>query len=205
MKEQISGSVRIPWRGTSPFRMIFRGASQVVIFGIIGFYALQVRTGELALDDGLDEYRSGIEGAATAFLVIAGIAVVVGAIQLVVGILDASPRRTVEGVVASAGRRRSGDFLPQAAQHLWYRSRNRSGQLREHRRRSWHELVIDTDGGRRHLTVRPKLTRQADPGAYIRAKVSPILGYVSSVEVVSTAPTGAPVGAPPQGLHPQGQ
>lgn len=195
MKEQISGSVRIPWKGTSPFRMIFRGVIQVGIFGFIGWYALQVRSGAVEIDAGLDEYRNGIENAATAFLAIAAIAVAIGAIQLVVGILDATPRRTVEGVVASAGRRRSGDFLPRAAQQLWYRSRNRSGQLREHRRRMWFELVIDTDGGRRHLTVRSKLTRQADPGAFVRAKVSPILGYVSSLEVVSTAPSGAPVGA----------
>jgi hypothetical protein len=192
MINQISRLARMPWRGMHPGKLLVRGIVQVGFMGFVGVIALQVRTGAIELDEGMAEYQSGIETAATVALIIAGISIVVGAVQVVVGVLDLTPRRSIEGVVVRAGSRRTGDSLPYGLQMLLFRRRDSHGNRREHQRRYWNEIVLDTDSGRRVFTVRPRLVNQVRAGAFVRLKASPILGYVAKLEGVSTAPEGTP-------------
>ncbi|MGY6499888.1 MAG: hypothetical protein ACXIVQ_03180 [Acidimicrobiales bacterium] len=186
--------MNLPWKGKSPGHMLVSGIVQIVLFGVLAWLCLQVLDGRYIEDDALlQEYEDGVRTAATIGLVITGLSVLVGAVRAVVGAIDLTPRRTVEGLVVRTERRRTGDFLPGPVQQLVYHRRNdASSHSRAHRRKHWLEVVVDTADGRSTLTVRPKIHRQAQTGQMVRMKVSPILGYVSSMELLGAVPPPDP-------------
>lgn len=190
--ESMLGRRLRPWWGSSPWRLILRGIVGAVIFGVVIYACLQVRSGELDLaETGLEDQRSTIDRVALIVGILAAVGVLHRLVQLVVGLLDAFPRKVVEGTVLAAARRRTGDFLPGIVQTLWYRRDDGHGVTREHRRRTRYEVVIDTPAGPRSWNVRPKVFRAAEVGRQVRLTATPLVGHVTDI-----TPLGHSSGAP---------
>lgn len=174
-------SVR-PWSGRSPLALIVRGLIGV---GVAVFLVAISRGFAAVLGEMAGQVGGGVTSRDLAPLGVFGFiaAVVVGVPalgMLVVGVLDAVPRRSVVGTVLSVSERRFGDFLPILAQRLVW-ERNRHGGSGIDRRRTRTEVVLLTDAGELAFTVRSGRHREVlRVGRAVRLSVSPIAGYVAS-------------------------
>lgn len=166
-----------PWSGRSPLGLIIQSVIQIVIFSIISSFVIGLR----AEAQNTPEAFAAL-GALLFIMIISFIGLILLAlVQLAVGIIDLVPRKTVRGVVESVDERKIGDVLPYFAQQMVF---NRNPN-RMDKRRSRTELVLRTDKGVRQWTVRSsKARRQLRIGQTVSITISPLVGYVASVEVL---------------------
>lgn len=175
-----------PWKGTNPWRLVVRGGVQLALSAVVAWVCLQLLADAYDLAEaGLAEHEATIDGAATGVLVAAALVAIYSLVRLVVGIVDiASPRRSVEGVVADVARRRTGDVLPRFAQDVIYRHSEGAAE-RDLRRRHWCELLLDTAQGRVTFYVNPRIFDSVRPGTRVVVRPSRLLGHVSAVDPVA--------------------
>ena len=185
-------SFRPGW-GEHPGKVAFGGAIQAVVYGAIAYIALAAARSESQLDSLDDEQRQWVALGATIVAVVAGLAAVYALLKLIIGLADLLPRRTLEGEVVRNRTYRTGHRLPKVLQWAMWSGQDDNGQTREHRRRTRHHLAIDdgTDDRIMAYEVRDDVRRQAPQGARVRVRVSPLLGYVSNVELLSPPPRSA--------------
>lgn len=161
-----------PWPGRSPLTLLWRGGVQAalcIFFFIVAGRFLQ----GTALEAGFPR------GSLTLLKVALGVGLLVGVVEIAVGLIDMSSRRTVTGVVASLTRRRFLDFLPRMAERAVF-NRNTNGY---DRRRERLELVLNTPQGPKRWTVRnSKVSRSLQVGDHVALTVTRITGYVSQVQ-----------------------
>ena len=194
--ESMLGRRLRPWWGQAPSKLLIGGLVRAGLFGLIIYGCWQVRYGsvdltEIDLADGsLEDHRSTIETAAAWVAAVSAVLALYNLIQVAVGAIDLFVRRHVEGQLLAAQERRTGDFLPGIVQHFWFRSRDRSSMNRSVRRRRRYEVVIATSRGPKSWNIRLQdfSKVRSRNGARVRLRVSPLLGYVSRIEVLD-APT----------------
>lgn len=169
-----------PWSGYSPLSLILRGAVQIAIS--IFFLVFAVRL--LSPDEDNAQALRYLSGTAAIVLVSAAIVALLGAVRIVIGVLDLLTSRTVVGTVMSMSDRRFLDFLPEQLEHVIFAR----GQGID-RRRVRTEVVLSTASGQRQWTVRKRALRTSlRPGTTVRLTVTPLAGYVSSVETLPPHP-----------------
>jgi hypothetical protein len=204
--------LRPAW-GLHPFRALLSGLIQTAVFGGVAVAALLVWTGNAKAFSDL-ELEAGVviwvERAALVAMLVLGPLALYAAIEALLGLVDLFPRRTVEGLVLRARARRQGDWLPAPVQRVWYsgsgqhRHNRHSGASRwagvstNHHRRVVHWLAVDDGHGSvvRAHRVRPGVYGRAPQGARVRLRVSPLLGYVTQVELLAPPPRPDPAPAP---------
>ena len=196
--ESMLGRRLRPWWGQAPSKLLIGGLVRAGLFGLIIYGCWHVRYGsvdltEIDLADGsLEDHRSTIETAAAWVAAVSAVLALYNLIQVAVGMIDLFVRRHVEGQLLAAQERRTGDFLPGIVQHFWFRSRDRSSMNRSVRRRRSYEVAIATSRGPKSWNVRLQDFSKVRwrNGARVRLRVSPLLGYVSRIEVLEApAPT----------------
>ncbi len=177
----------VPGWGRHPGRVAFEGAVQAAFAGFAAYGGFYVASGDLDLDALSDDQRRwlGLGG-----LVVAALAAAVclfAASKFVLGVADLFARRTIEGEVVRTRVYRTGHRLPRWLQWLLWSGRDESGLSRDHDRRTRHHVAIDAgddDTIVAHV-VRPQLYTTVAQGARVRASVTPRLGYVRSIDMLS--------------------
>ena len=193
-------SLRPGW-GQHPGRVAFTGLVQAVVFGALAYFAFYVSRAESELDS-LDEQQRRWVGLAALIIAIACATGVLAAVtRLVIGVADLFPRHTIEGEVVRRRTYKTGHRLPRIFQWAMYSGTDEHGMRRDINRRTKQHLAIDdgTDDRIVAYSVGPEIFRRAPQGARVRIRVSPLLGYVASLEI--TAPPASAVGDPTV-LHP---
>lgn len=193
--EEVLGRRLRPWWGQAPSKLITRGVVQGALFGLLGYGCIQVLAGNVDLSDpALADHERWIDVVATVGLVLAGLAIVYSAIRIIVGAIDLTSRKTVEGVLVSARHRHLGDTLPGPVQ--WglemrrrQQARSASGYEYDQSRRTRLEIVVDTPHGPKSWNVRHKHFHESLVGQPIRLTASPLLGYVREVEATTNGPS----------------
>ncbi len=183
----------IPSWGVHPLRVAFTGLVQVVIWGIVGYLALTVARGDVELSS-LPEDTRRILNLAAAVVVVAMVPLLLlGLIRLVLGLWDLFPRRTIEGELVRTREFQTGHRLPRVIQWMLWSGRDESGMRRDQRRRTrWYVAVDDGTSDRIvAYSCRSDLWKGVRQGGRVRMKVSPRLGYVSSLEQISPPPSGS--------------
>lgn len=186
-------ALRPAW-GQSPWSTAISGAVQAAFLGLLA------GGGYLVADDRLDltslpEPNQRI--ARLAGLVVAGVAAsgaLYALLKFTLGVLDLFPRRTIEGEVVRRRELKTGHRLPRIVQWLMWSGQDEHGERREHRRRTRHHIAVD-DGSDDSIVahqVRPQLFRSVGQGARVRMKVSPLLGYVTEITLLSPPPRREP-------------
>ena len=169
-----------PWSGYSPLSLILRG---LIHLAVCGFFLVLVRRfgsgDEIIGGEAELAFLGNLVSLAT---IVLAVLVIIAAARIVVGVLDLVPRSTVTGVVQTVRERKVGDFLPRLVQRRIF-ARNPTNL---DRRKIRTEVVLLTDAGERHWTVRNRKTaRLLQPGSRMRVTVSPLVGYVAAAEPVS--------------------
>lgn len=179
-------SYRPGW-GQHPGKVALTGLIQAFVYGAIAYFALAVARSESQLDTLDDEQRRWVSLGATIVAIVAGLAAAYALLKVVLGVADLIPRRTIEGEVVRRRTFRTGHRLPKLLQWAMWSGRDESGLSRDRQRRTRHHLAVDDGSDDRVLAreVRPEIAKQAPQGARVRIRVSPLLGYVSSIEVLS--------------------
>lgn len=179
-------SFRPGW-GQHPAKVVFASLIQAFVYGAIAYFALSVARSESQLDSLDDEQRRWVSLGATIVALVAGLAAAYALLKLVVGVADLFPRRTIEGEVVRRRTFRTGHRLPKVLQWAMWSGRNDHGQSRGQQRRTRHHIAVDDGSGDRVLAreVRAEIARQAPQGSRVRIRFSPLLGYVSDIEVLS--------------------
>lgn len=103
-----------PWSGYSPLSLILRGAVQIAI----GIFFLVFAMRLLSPDEDNAQALRYLSGTAVIVLVSAAIVALLGAVRIVIGVLDLLTSRTVVGTVMSMSDRRFLDFLPEQLEHV---------------------------------------------------------------------------------------
>ncbi len=175
-----------PGWGQHPAKVAFGSLIQAFVYGAIAYFALAIARSESQLDTLDAEQRRWVSLGATIVAVIAGLAAAYALLKLVIGVADLVPRRTIEGEVVRRRAFRTGHRLPKVVQWAMWSGQDESGQHRDSQRRTRHHLAVDDGSDDRVLAreVRAEIARQAPQGARVRIRVSPLLGYVSSIEVL---------------------
>ncbi len=179
-------SFRPGW-GQHPAKVAFTGLIQAFVYGAVAYFALTVARSETQLDSLDDEQRRWVSLGATIVAVVAGLAAAYALLKIVIGVADLVPRRTIEGEVVRRRTFRTGHRLPKVLQWAMWSGRDESGISRDQQRRIRHHLAVDDGSDDRVLAreVRPEIAQQAPQGARVRIRVSPLLGYVSHIEMLS--------------------
>jgi hypothetical protein len=182
-------SFRPGW-GQHPGKVAFGGAIQAVVYGAIAYFALTAVRSESQLDGLDDEQRRWVSLGATIVAVLAGSAAAYALVKLVIGLADLFPRRTIEGEVVRNRTYRTGHRLPKLLQWAVWSGRDEHGFNRDHNRRTRHHLAVDDGSDDRILAyeVRDTIRRQAPQGGRVRMRVSPLLGYVSELTLLTPPP-----------------
>lgn len=182
-------SLRPGW-GKSPWSVALGGALQAAVYGLIAYAGLQVAGGEVDLSDLPEPAQEWLPLAGLVVFAMAAAGALFGAVKVVLGVLDLFPRRVVEGEVVRARELRTGHRLPKVVQWLAWSGNDEHGQRRDLRRRVRHHVAIDdgTDDSIVAHQVRSSLFRSVRQGSRVRAKVSPLLGYVSEITELSPPP-----------------
>jgi hypothetical protein len=191
-----------PGWGQHPGRVAFTGLVQAVVFGAFAYFGFYIARAESELD-GLDDQQRKWVGLVGLIVAIGCSLLVVSAIsRVVIGVADLVPRRTIEGEVVRRRTYKSLHRLPRVLQWMIYSGRDQHGMNRDMNRRTKYHLAIDdgTDDRIVAYTVDSDIYRLAPQGARVRVKVSPLLGYVSRLEV--TAPPPRSAASEPGVLHP---
>lgn len=166
-----------PWSGRSPFGLIVRGGIQVAINVYLFSLLTRLAKGdEFAATTGEMAYLRNFALIGMVIVVVIGL---LGALKIVIGVLDLFPRNAIAGTVLSVRDRKMGDFLPTIAQRMIF---ERDAQALD-KRKTRKELVLQTPDGIRQWTIRKtSVPRDLDEGTVVQITVSPLVGYVSSVQ-----------------------
>ncbi len=185
-------SFRPGW-GEHPGKVAFGGLIQAVVYGAIAFFALSAVRSETQLDTLEAEQRRWVSLGGTIIAVVLGVAAVYALVKLVIGIADLFPRRTLEGEVVRRRTYRTGHRLPKVLQWAMWSGTDEHGMRRDYRRRTRRHIAIDDGSDDRILaySVRDEVFRDALQGARVRVRVSPLLGYVSDLQLLSPPPRSA--------------
>lgn len=173
-----------PWAGHSPVSLLARGVIQTAISALILTSMLRfAATGEAV--NAAEHELAALRPLVVMVMIVFGLSIGIGVFRIVIGALDLAPRRQVTGTVVDLRERRMGDFLPRMAQRMIF-ERNDQGLDR----RKWRtEVVLNTPEGLRQWTVRKRSLEQfLQHGAQVLLSVTPLAGYVASVEPVGTQP-----------------
>lgn len=194
-------SLRPGW-GQHPGRVAFEGLLRAVVFGVIAWFAVGVARADDELTSLDPDQREWVSLGAVIVAILAAVAAAYGLVRLVIGVADLFPRRTVEGDVVRRRRFRSGHRLPRPLQWMVWSGRNDHGMRRDQNRRVRYHLAVDdgTDDSVLAYTVRSAIHSRAPQGAKVRMRVSPLLGYVSDLEMLAPPPRSA--AGEPDVLHP---
>ncbi|MDX2378595.1 MAG: DUF2207 domain-containing protein [Acidimicrobiia bacterium] len=194
-------SFRPGW-GQHPGRVAFAGLVQAVVFGVVAYFAFYVSRADSELDSLDDQQRRWVGLAALIIAIACAVVVLTALTRLVIGVADLIPRNTLEGEVVRRRTYRTGHRLPRLFQWAMYSGTDEHGMRRDFNRKTKHHLAIDdgTDDQIVALSVGPQIFQRAPQGARVRIKVSPLLGYVSALEITAAPPST--VGAEPAVLHP---
>ena len=191
-----------PGWGQHPGRVAFTGLVQALVFGVFAYFGFYIARAESELD-GLDDQQRKWVGLVGLIVAIGCSVLVVSAIiRVVIGVADLFPRRTIEGEVVRRRTYKSLHRLPRVLQWMIYSGRDQHGMDRDMNRRTKYHLAIDdgTDDRIVAYSVESDIYGLAPQGARVRVKVSPLLGYVSQLEV--TAPPPRSAASEPGVLHP---
>jgi hypothetical protein len=178
------------WRpswGQHPGRVAFEGLIQAAMTGLIAFAGYYVASADTDLDTLTAQQRQWVGLAGMVVAVVASAACIFAIIRVVLGVSDLFSRLTVEGEVVRRRQFQSWHRLPKVLQWIAFSGRDQNGLSRDHQRRRKYHLAIDP-GDVETLTaytVKEEFYRQAPQGSRVRVKVSPRLGYVASVELLS--------------------
>jgi hypothetical protein len=194
-------SFRPGW-GQHPGKVALTGLIQAFVYGAIAYFALSVARSESQLDTLDDEQRRWVNLGATIIAIVAGLAAAYALLKVVIGVADLFPRRTIEGEVVRRRTFRTGHRLPKVLQWAMWSGRGQNGMRRDHQRRTRHHLAVDDGSDDRVLAreVRAEIAKQAPQGSRVRIRVSPLLGYVSNIEVLS--PPARSAASEPGVAHP---
>jgi hypothetical protein len=179
--------------GVHPGRVLFEGLIQGVLSGVVAVVGYRVARDESILDGLTDAQRRWISLGGLVVGLLAAAVFVFCLAKVVLGLLDLFRRRTVEGELVRRRLFKTGHRLPKVVQWLAWSGRNQQGTSREYNRNAKHHLAID-DGSDESVVayvVKPAIYGQVSQGARVRLQVSPLLGYVSSIEVLTPAPRSA--------------
>lgn len=172
-----------PWSGHSPISLIVRGAVNAAIGVFFIVLALRMLSPNPA-DETAVAMRS-LRGLAIGMLLTAIIIALMGCAKILVGVLDLAPRQSVVGTVFSLHDRKFLDFLPTVVRHAIFQRHDSSYD----RRRTRYEVVLATATGHRQWTVRKSAMRALlTVGTTVRLTVSPLAGYVASVDPLPAMP-----------------
>jgi len=185
-------SFRPGW-GEHPGRVAFGGAIQAAVYGVVSYLALTAARSETRLDALDGDQRRWVSLGATIITIVAGVAALYALIKVVIGIADLFPRRTLEGEVVRNRTYRSGHRLPKVLQWAIWSGRDEHGLDRDRQRRVRHHLAVDDGNDDQILAyeVRHTIRNEAPQGSRVRLRVSPLLGYVSKVELLAPPPRSA--------------
>lgn len=194
-------SFRPGW-GRHPGRVAFAGLVQAFVFGAFAYGAFYVSRAESELDSLDEQQRRWVGLAALVVAIVCAVVVLSAVMRLVIGVADLVPRRTIEGEVVRRRTYRTGHRLPRVFQWAMYSGTDEHGMSRDMNRRTRQHLAIDdgTDDRIVAYSVGPEIFRRASQGARVRVRVSPLLGYVATLEVLLPATPSA--ASEPAGLHP---
>lgn len=185
-------SFRPGW-GQHPARVALGGLVQAVVYGAIAYFALVASRSDEVLESLDDQQRGWVSLGAAVIAIIAGVAAVYALVKFVVGIADLFPRRMLEGEVVRNRTFRTGHRLPKVLQWAMWSGRDDHGRRRDQGRRTRHHVAVDDGSDDRVLAyaVREDICRRTPQGARVRMRVSPLLGYVSDVEMLAAPPSSA--------------
>jgi len=176
-----------PSWGEKPISVAARGLLQAVAAGFVALGAFYVSGSDEVLDQLTADQRRTVGLVALIVAVLAAGACVVAVVRFVLGVSDLAAMRTVEGEVIRLRAFPQGHRLPKVLQWAWYSGRDPSGVRRDQYRRTRYHLAIDPgDVDRvRAYTVSPAIHGRLVQGGRVRARVTPRLGYVASVDVLA--------------------
>lgn len=184
-----------PWWGRSPVWLIVSAAISFVLIGIIMYYLLQYRAESAGDEDSfldasfeLGWFDIGVMSIIFALLALWAI---VSALKVGVAVFDLMFTATVEGLVVSVRRHQVSDILPPVLRNGFYifrNFRNRGNYHYHQTERGRLLLTLHTDTkGPRNWPMRYKLRSRLPSGGRVRIRVTPLTGYIRSVEVLSAA------------------
>lgn len=185
-------ALRPAW-GQAPWSTALGGLIQAAVMGFFTVGAFMMADNEFDLSALPDSSQRTIRLLALGVAAVAALGTTFALVKVVLGVADLFRRRVVEGEVVRRRTLRTGHRLPKVVQWLIWSRRDQSGMRRDHRRRTRHHLAVD-DGTRDSIVahqVRSKIYAEAPQGARVRMKVSPLLGYVSEIEMLSPPPRSA--------------
>lgn len=179
-----------PGWGEHPFRALVASLTRGVVVGVLAWFTLLAAGGHLeALRDLPSEVQLWI--ARLGPIVVALLLPVLAwqATVAVMAVLDLFGRRRVRGVLVRKRRFTSGARLPGPVRWLWRNRREpHSGMRVRVKVRSY--VAVDTGKTDRIAAwkVDPRVFGQAPQGAEVVARVTPLLGHVKSLEMISPPP-----------------
>lgn len=179
-----------PWSGTSPARLLVTGVVRLALCGLLAWLAVRVATDRGLAELGDELAQSGNTPPLGILAIILGVAAALVGLfalfRLAGGVIDLLGSREVSGVVVSLDSRRALDAIPtQLLRAVLARGRDRYGGSDTYRHRT--ELVVDTGSGVHQWTIRKhSVIRDVRRGMAIRFRVTPIAGYVSNVEILTS-------------------
>jgi hypothetical protein len=179
--------------GVHPGRVLFEGLIQGALSGLVAVVGYRVARDDSILDGLTDAQRRWISLGGLVIEILAAAVFTFCLFKVVLGLLDLFRRRTVEGELVRRRLFKTGHRLPKVVQWLAWSGRNQQGTSREYNRNAKHHLAIDdgSDDSVVAYVVKPAIYGQASQGARVRLQVSPLLGYVSSIDVLAPAPRSA--------------
>lgn len=177
----------VPGWGQHPLRVLLESLLRAGIAGALSYGAFQVAGVELD-EDTVALTPEQQQWLSLGAMVVAVALAAVAAYNLgraLLGAADLLPRRTVEGELVRKRELATGHRLPKIVQLALWAGRDEHGIERDRRRRL--HLAIDdgTDERIVAVEVRRAVFDSVAQGARVRARVSPRLGYVASLEVLS--------------------
>ena len=188
-------ALRPAW-GEAPWSAALGGLIQAAVMGFFAVGGFMVADDRFDLSSLPDSSRHTIRLVALAVSAVAACGAAFALARAVLGTADLFRRRVVEGEVIRRRTLRTGHRLPKVVQWLIWARRDQNGMRRDHRRRTRYHLAVD-DGTSDSIVahqVRSKIYAQAPQGSRVRMKVSPLLGYVSEIEMLTPPPRSeAPV------------
>jgi ribosomal protein L34 len=184
-------SFRPGW-GEAPWGVTFAGLVQTAMLAVVAWVGLSLARETIDLADLPEGAQEWLPLAGAIVAAIAGVVMLWTAAKVVLGALDLFPRREVEGVLVRRREYRTGHRLPRVLQWALWSGRDSSGMSRDRQRRRRYHLAIDdgTDDRLVAYRCRSEIFRSVRQGATVRARVSPRLGYVASIDTLVAAPAG---------------
>ncbi|MEZ5247171.1 MAG: DUF2207 domain-containing protein [Acidimicrobiales bacterium] len=176
-------SLRPGW-GEPPWWVAIGGAVQTALLGVVVWVGLSLAREDFDLGDLPDGAQTWLPVAGTVAAAIAAVVIVWTAAKAVLGVLDLFPRREIEGVLVRRREYRTGHRLPKVVQWAIWSGRDSGGISRDQRRRRRYMLAIDDGTDERIVAYRCRRSvfDAVQQGATVKAKVTPRLGYVASIE-----------------------